>query len=47
MRNLKLIAFNTLLVFLLMSVLSWAELKKKSPEVAVKTLLNEIKQIVE
>ena len=47
MRNLKLIAFNTLLIFLLMPVLSWAELGKKSPEAAVKILLNEIKQIVE
>ena len=47
MKNLKLIAFNTLLVFLLIPVLSWAELGKKSPEAAVKTLLNEIKQIVD
>ena len=47
MRNLKLIAFNTLLIFLLMPVLSWAELGKKSPEAAGKILLNEIKQIVE
>tara|TARA_Y100001960_G_scaffold184768_1_gene193640 strand:+ start:2378 stop:2992 length:615 start_codon:yes stop_codon:yes gene_type:complete len=47
MRNLKLIAFNTLLLFLLIPVLSWAELGKKSPEAAVKFLLNEIKQIVE
>ncbi|MEE3253084.1 MAG: ABC transporter substrate-binding protein [Nitrospinota bacterium] len=47
MRNLKLIAFNILLIFLLIPVLSWAELGKKSPEAAVKILLNEIKQIVE
>ena len=47
MRNLKLIAFNILVVFLLMPVLSWADLEKKSPEAAVKILLNEIKQIVE
>ena len=47
MRNLKLIAFNILVVFLLIPVLSWADLKKKSPEAAVKILLNEIKQIVE
>jgi len=47
MRNLKLIAFNTLLIFLLMPVLSWADLGKKSPKAAVKILLNEIKQIVE
>jgi len=47
MRNLKLIAFNILVVFLLTPVLSWADLEKKSPEAAVKILLNEIKQIVE
>ena len=47
MRNLKLIAFNILAVFLLIPVLSWADLEKKSPEAAVKILLNEIKQIVE
>ena len=47
MRNLKLIAFNTLMLFFLIPVLSWAELGKKSPEAAVKTLLNEIKQIVD
>ena len=47
MRNLKLIAFNILAVFLLIPVLSWADLGKKSPEAAVKILLNEIKQIVE
>ncbi|MBC8283798.1 MAG: ABC transporter substrate-binding protein [Nitrospinae bacterium] len=47
MRNLKLIALNTLLIFLLITVSSWAESEKKSPEAAVKILLNEIKQIVE
>ena len=47
MRKQKLIAFNTLLVFLLIPVLTWAELEKNSPEAAVKILLNEIKQIVE
>ena len=47
MRNLKLIAFNILVVFLLIPVLSWADLEKTSPESAVKVLLNEIKQIVE
>ena len=47
MRNLKLIAFNTLLSFLVIPVSSWAEVEKKSPEAAVKILLNEIKQIVE
>ena len=47
MRNLKLIAFYILLIFLLIPVLSWADLGKKSPEAAVKILLNEIKQIVE
>jgi len=47
MRNLKIIAFNTLLVFFFMTVLSWASSEEKSPKAAVKTLLNEIKQIVE
>ena len=47
MRNVKLIPFNILVIFLLMPVLSWADLEKKSPEAAVKTLLNEIKQIVD
>ena len=47
MRNLKIIAFNTLLVFFFMTVLAWASSEEKSPKVAVKILLNEIKQIVE
>ena len=47
MRNLKIIAFNTLLVFFFMTVPSWAGPVEKSPEAAVKILLNEIKQIVE
>ena len=48
MRNLKIIAFiNTLLVFFFVLVSSWAGGAEKSPEAAVKTLLNEIKQIVE
>ena len=47
MRNLKIIAFNTLLVFFFVMVPSWAGAAEKSPEAAVKTLLNEIKQIVE
>ena len=47
MRNLKIIAFNTLLVFFFMMVPSWAGPAEKSPEVAVQILLNEIKQIVE
>ena len=47
MRNLKIIAFNTLLVFFFVMVPSWADVAEKSPEAAVKILLNEIKQIVE
>ena len=48
MRNLKIIAFiNTLLVFFFVLVSSWAGGAEKSPEAAVKILLNEIKQIVE
>ena len=47
MRNLKIIAFNTLLFFFFVMVPSWAGVAEKSPEAAVKTLLNEIKQIVE
>ena len=47
MRNLKIIAFNTLLVFFFVMVPSWANVAEKSPEAAVKILLNEIKQIVE
>ena len=47
MRNLKIIAINTLLVFFFVMVPSWAGVAEKSPEAAVKILLNEIKQIVE
>ena len=47
MRNLKIIAFNTLLVFFFMTFSSWAGSEEKSPEAAIKILLNEIKQIVE
>jgi len=47
MRNLKIIAFNTLFVFFFTTFSSWASSEEKSPEAAVKTLLNEIKQIVE
>ena len=47
MRNLKIIAFNTLLVFFFVMVPSWAGATEKSPEASVKILLNEIKQIVE
>ncbi len=47
MRNLKIIALNTLLVFFFVMVPSWADVAEKSPEAAVKILLNEIKQIVE
>jgi len=47
MRNLKIIAFNTLLVFFFMTVPSWVGSEEKSPKAAVKILLNEIKQIVE
>ena len=47
MRNLKIIAFNTLLVSFFMTFSSWAGSEEKSPEAAVKILLNEIKQIVE
>ena len=47
MRNLKIIAFNTLFVFFFTTFSSWAGLEQKSPEASVKTLLNEIKQIVE
>ena len=46
MRNLKIIAFNTLLVFFFVMVPSWAGAVEKSPEAAVKILLNEIKQVV-
>ena len=47
MRNLKIIAFNTLFVFFFTTFSSWASSEEKSPEASVKTLLNEIKQIVE
>ena len=47
MRNLKIIAFNTLFVFFFTTFSSWAGLEQKSPEASVKRLLNEIKQIVE
>ena len=47
MRNLKLIAFNTLAAFLFITPLSWSETGEKSPAMAVKILLKEIKQIVE
>ena len=47
MRNLKIIAFNTLFVFFFTTFLSWAGSEQKSPEASVKRLLNEIKQIVE
>ena len=47
MRNLKIIAFNTLFVFFFTTFSSWAGSEEKTPEAAVKTLLNEIKQIVE
>ena len=47
MRNLKIIAFNTLFFFFFTTFSSWASSEEKSPEAAVKTLLNEIKQIVE
>ena len=48
MRNLKIIAFNTLLVFFFMTVpSSWVGSEEKSPKAAIKILLNEIKQIVE
>ena len=47
MRNLKIIAFNTLLVFFFVMVSSWAGVAENSPEATVKILLNEIKQIVE
>jgi len=47
MRNLKIIAFNTLLVFFFVMVSSWAGAAENSPEATVKILLNEIKQIVE
>ena len=46
MRNLKIIAFNTLFVFFFTTFSSWAGSEQKSPEASVKTLLNEIKQIV-
>ena len=46
MRNLKIIAFNTFLVFFFMKFSSWAGSEEKSSEAAVKILLNEIKQIV-
>ena len=47
MRNLKIIAFNPLLVFFFVMVSSWAGAAENSPEATVKILLNEIKQIVE
>ena len=47
MRNLQLIAFNTLVAFLFITPLSWSETGEKSPAMAVKILLKEIKQIVE
>ena len=47
MRNLKIIAFNTLFVLFFTTFSSWAGSEQKSPEASVKTLLNEIKQIVE
>ena len=47
MRNLKIIAFNTLFVLIFTTFSSWAGSEQKSPEASVKTLLNEIKQIVE
>ena len=47
MRNLKIIAFNALFVLFFTTFSSWASSEQKSPEASVKTLLNEIKQIVE
>ena len=47
MRNLKIIAFNTLFVLFFTTFSSWAGSEQKHPEASVKTLLNEIKQIVE
>ena len=47
MRNLKIIAFNALFVLFFTTFSSWAGSEQKSPEASVKTLLNEIKQIVE
>ena len=47
MRNLKIIAFYTLFFLFFTTFLSWAGSEQKSPEASVKTLLNEIKQIVE
>jgi len=47
MRNLKIIAFNILFVLFFTTFSSWAGSEQKSPEASVKTLLNEIKQIVE
>ena len=46
MRNLKIIAFNALFVLFFTTFSSWAGSEQKSPEASVKTLLNEIKQIV-
>jgi len=47
MRNLQLIAFNTLVVLLFIASLSWAERGENPPEAVIKILLKEIKQIVE
>ena len=47
MRNLKIIAFNALFVLFFTTFSSWASSEQESPEASVKTLLNEIKQIVE
>ena len=47
MRILKIIAFNALFVLFFTTFSSWAGSEQKSPEASVKTLLNEIKQIVE
>ena len=47
MRNLKIIAFNILFILFFTTFSSWAGSEQKHPEASVKTLLNEIKQIVE
>jgi len=47
MRNLKIIALKAFILCFALTVPAWADSEKKSPEAAVKILLNEIKQIVE
>lgn len=47
MRKLKIIGLKIFILCFVMTVSAWGESGKKSPEAAVKILLNEIKQIVD